>query len=269
MSFRGAIKKGGGFWNNVDRTLVGYSFTTVSPGANGSESEWVYLVPQMRADGATAVETQHLFLGSIERYDISEEGQTLTDTKGENVTVGEKTPAGLFLASMIDANPEIERYLPDLEAGEPLNLKGIVGGRFQLAQEKDAAGTAKRGQRVDPKNPTQKYDRTNTVVSQVLALPSGVKAGVKVAAASKANGKAGQPVAANTVADLAKAVVVGAAKKGAFKLKQIPVKSINGLKQDQQEYREAVTAYLSDVTNLAALAEEGVISFDGETISAA
>jgi hypothetical protein len=192
VGFRDGIKSGGGgFFNNVDGEIVGYEFTNMSPGANSEETDWLYFVPQIQVDGADEPQSQHLFFGSMEDFDVSKDGLTVTANEG-NVRISEKTPAGLFLASLIDKGFD-ESQLPDITDGEPLNLEPVIGTRIRLVQQIDEAGNAKRGKRKVKDKKTGKiveYNRTNTVVAAVLgsadAKPAkgakGAKASAKPAA---------------------------------------------------------------------------------------
>lgn len=184
MGFRGAIKSGGGFLNNVDGEITGYEFTTVPPNSK-EESEWVYYVPSIKQDGADDEVTQHFFLGGADRYEISKDGQTITDADGGEVTVGAKTPFGRLLASMLD-NGLDEAELPDLEGGDDLEMSGLNTRRFRFIQEIDEEATKKLGKRKDKKT-KKEYPRTNTVVSKVYDVEA--KSG-KGKSAGKANGKA-------------------------------------------------------------------------------
>ena len=168
MGFSTNIRAGGGFLNNVDGVVTGYAFTACPPRSRQA-GEWVYLVPSIRVDGSEEDITQHLFLGAVERYEISEDGQSLTMVDGAPVTIGAKTPAGRFLASLITQGfPEAR--LPDLEQGEALSLEAMIGTRLRFVQEVDEASTLKVGKRKD-KRTGKEYDRTNTLVAAVLALP--------------------------------------------------------------------------------------------------
>src|SRR5690349_12711937 len=150
MGIRGAIKQGGGFWNNVDGELKGVIFTNVPPGQDAEASEWAYMVPSIHIDGAEAPTTQHLFMGAAERHEFEDGGTEITGANGASFTVGANTPAGRFINSLLDANPEvdIEGALPDIEAGDALDFSGIAGTRLRLKQEVDAEGTRKQGKRV-------------------------------------------------------------------------------------------------------------------------
>jgi hypothetical protein len=261
MGFRGALKQGGGFWNNVDGTVKDYSFTTVGPGKSGEESEWVYFVPAVQVDGADAASTQHLFLGGADRYEISDDGHTITAADGGNVTIGANTPTGKFLDSLIEAGFP-ESNLPDLEAGEALNLEGMIGTRIRLKQQKDEEGTKKRGKRIDPKT-KKEYDRTETVVSNVYSLPGG---------AAKAASKGGPKLVAGTneVRDKADEAIIALCQAAAKADKKnatgrIPTSklSVGVLKQlAGDKLKDAVRKMVNDEAYLTGGTERGMFVFD-------
>src|ERR1700674_4865003 len=121
MGFRGGVKTGGGFWKGVDGVLTGNALTNIGPtkDGKGNVSEWVYLVPKMPVDGAKVVTTQHLFMGALDRYAISDDGQTVTSSDDRPVTLGSTTPAGRFMTTLLEGEPNAERLLPALGIGGP------------------------------------------------------------------------------------------------------------------------------------------------------
>jgi hypothetical protein len=165
MSFSGGIRKGGGFLNDVVIKVTGYQFTNKAPGT-GASSEWVNFVLKYIQADTTVEQTHSLFVGGVKDLAISEDGQQVVALDGGPVRIDGKTPFGRFVTTLI-AKGFPEASLPDLEAGEPLQMKALVGYRLNLVQEKDERGTAKRGQRKDPKT-GKLYDRTNTIVGAVL-----------------------------------------------------------------------------------------------------
>lgn len=180
MGFRDRIRKGGGFLNNVDATITDYAFTNVSPGDERKQTKWVYFVPSFQQDGADDPVTQHMFLGATDRYEFSKDGKTLTMVEGGDVTISEKAPAGLFLATLIDKGFDESQ----IEEGEELNLEPIIGQRVRVVQEVDEAATKKLGKRKG-KGGKGEYNRTNTVVAAVYEkTPEGGKS-----AKGKPNGK--------------------------------------------------------------------------------
>lgn len=172
MGFRGAIKKGGGFLNNVDGVQKSYEFTARFKGEK-KDGEWLYFVPVIHTDGADEPVDQHMFIGAADRYEVSKDGLELTMADGSPVTFGFTTPFGRFMDSLIEKGfPEDE--LPDIEGGDPLNLEALNGRRFRYKQEVDEKGTEKFGKRVVGTGKNKKeYSRTNTVIDAVLGEAKG------------------------------------------------------------------------------------------------
>lgn len=183
MGFRSNLKRGGGLFVG-DHVIESVSFTAVAPDAK-TAGDWVYLVPVFRADSADKSNSQHLFLGGVDKYNISKDGKTITVETGQ-VTIGANVPAGLFLDSLIEGGFP-ESLLPDLAAGEDLNLDAIVGTRIRLRQAVDVKGNETRGKRKykDAQGNEREADRTNTVVETVLSLPNAKGSGKSV---SRTNG---------------------------------------------------------------------------------
>lgn len=179
--FRSAIKKGGGFLNNVDGVLKSYTFEDRFKGEKKA-GKWIYFVPVIHTDGADEPVDQHLFVGGADRYTISEDGQELTHVDESPVTFGFSTPFGRFMDSLCEAGfPEDE--LPNLADGDALNLSAIVDRRFRFKQEVDVEATKKLGKRkVGTGKNAKEYDRTNTVIEAVLAASAGGKKAAKPAA---------------------------------------------------------------------------------------
>ena len=188
LGFRGAIKRGGGFLNNVDGELVSYEFTDRFKDEKKA-GEWCYFVPTIKVDGADDAVDQHLFLGGNDRYEISEDGQELTMVDESPVSFGFSTPFGRFMDSLIEKGFN-ESELPDLEDGDALNLEVIVGRRFRFKQEVDVEGTKKKGKRVVGTGKAKKeYDRTNTVIDAVLGAAG--KTSTKTTAGKKVKDESG------------------------------------------------------------------------------
>jgi hypothetical protein len=282
MGFKG--KAGGGFWNGVTGKLTGFEFTNVGPGDSGDKTDWVYLVPTFLADGADEdkATTQHLFLGGQDRYSISKDGQTIQSVNedgsdAEVTTYGAKTPAGRFLDTMVEAGTElgIEALLPDLDAGEPINLGPLEGIRVRLAQEKDEAGTKKRGQRVAANG--NKYDRTNSIVDAVYELPAGKgkavnkSSGTRVIKGAKADVNAARDKADAVVVQLI-ADAIKADKKnktGETPVSKFKMAALRSLAKDGD--KDVVIKLLGDEAYRADAAERGVFVYDeaGETVASA
>lgn len=280
MGIRGAIKSGGGFWNNVDVTLLGVTFTTVPPGEDAESGEWMYMVPEVQVDGADGPTTQHLFMGAAERYSIEEDGaSSISGVDDAPVSIGANTPAGKFVNSLLDANPEldIEGALPDVEAGEALTFEGIAGARLRLKQQRDEEGTKKRGKRkVKGKDgKTKEYDRTDTVVVTVYSIggekPAKGKPGAKPVAGKPAASKPAPGKKTDTeVRDKADAAVVSLCeaavdkknKTGKIPTSKISVGILKALASDKQ--KDAVRKLAVTEEYLADAAERDVIVYDAD-----
>lgn len=182
--FRSAIKRGGGFLNNVDGELKDYRFEARFKGEK-KDGDNLYFVPEIQVDGADEPVDQHLYLGASERYEISEDGKSLTMVDESPVTFGYSIPFGLFMETLIDAaekaegvekgESELEASLPNLADGEALNLEALIGRRFRFKQEIDEKANEKFGKRKGKgKNaPKDGYNRTNTVIDAVLGGKAG------------------------------------------------------------------------------------------------
>lgn len=273
MGIRGAVKSGGGFWNNVDGVFASYEFTTTPPGeqkkGKKGADEWVYFVPSVQIDGADDETSQHLFVGGVERYTISDDGQELSDADGGNVSIGATTPAGKFLISVLDAEPELEGEFPDVEGGEPLNFNALVGRRIRLKQEVDVEGTKKRGKRkvVTKGGKTVEYDRTDTIV--IAVYPADAKAGKGgKATAGKPAGKSGgkekaDPIrdkADKAVLDLMEAAVTKKNPNGTIPTSSLSVGVLKALSSDSDKSK--VRTLVLDDAYVTGAAERGIFQYD-------
>ena len=105
-------KKGGGFLNGVDGTITGYQWTDEfngkafvagrDPKTKKERFHSLYLVPTVRVDGADEDVNTTLFAGGYDDYEVSEDGLTLTDPAGGDVSIGANTAAGKLLQSLVD-----------------------------------------------------------------------------------------------------------------------------------------------------------------------
>lgn len=123
---RGSAKTKSRVSKTVDATLTGYEFSRRFKG-DKKDGDRLFFVPSIRLDGADADIDQHIFIGMGERYEISDDGQELTMASGDSVTFD--APFGAFVDSFIEKGFPASK-LPDLEAGEPLDLNALVGRRF-------------------------------------------------------------------------------------------------------------------------------------------
>lgn len=182
MSIRKALQGGGGgILNNSDITWKGSEFSTEPAFATEKEG-YVYLNVTLREDRRESDSVQSFFMGGVDRYAIGNGGKSLSMVDGTPFRFGKDTGGYKLLASLVESKPEIEAYISDVDSGEPLNLQGLNGARLHVTQERDEKATKANGQRVDRKT-GRKFDRTNTVVTAVLALPAAKPA-------TKGNGQA-------------------------------------------------------------------------------
>lgn len=266
MGFLKGFSKGGGFLNNVDGVIESYEFTDKGPKEKRS-GEWVYFVPSILVDGSEEAVTQHMFAGAAENFEIRDDGLTLTPNEGTRFSLN--TPMGLFLGSLVEKGfPESD--LPDLEAGEPLNLEAINGTRVRFVQQVNEKSTAKAGKRKDKKT-GKEYDRTDTVVAAVyLDAPKEVKKGTKATttaakgtkAASKPNGriKEEEPDLTETADELI-LEILGDKEKIARKALSIETTK----RRMKHPYRDPLRELISSDDYLEGAVERGVIEFNQKT----
>jgi hypothetical protein len=269
---------------NGDGTLRPFKFSAIAPGAKKA-GEWAYIVLAFQADGKEKVDTQHLFLGGVEQYEFEEGGDTAQSLNkdgeaAEKSTIGKKTPAGRFFATLVAAaeaaDLDPDSFLPDLEGGDPLNFDGIDGLRVTLAQEKDEKGTSKRGQRVGSDG--NSYDRTNTIVEAVLGEPEAKPAAKGASkSTSRANGSGKKDdTAARDKADAIVASLIADAKKADKKNKngETPVSKFKmaALRQlTKDSDKDAVIKLLGSEEYRVDAAARDVFNYDeeGETVAEA
>lgn len=175
MSFRGGLSKGGGMLNNVDGVITGYLFTGVFPfetkgGAKQLDFSPLYTTLSVRVDGADEDVTQVLMGDVLDGWEISEDGWTLTGD-GKIRANGD---LGRFLTTLIEptgGEPGFpEARLPDLEAGDDVNLQAIIGTRVRFVQE-DKLDRAGRIKTRKSKKDGKLYPDTRTIVAKVYSVP--------------------------------------------------------------------------------------------------
>ncbi len=151
-------------------------------------------------------------------FDVSEDGYTLTSD--EDKQLGGGTAFAKLIQSLVEAGFD-ENLLPEDE----INYQAIIGTRVRFTQQKDEAGTAKLGKRVDKKT-GKSYDRQDLVITNVYSLPEAPKASKGGKAAVKpAAGKGAKVGTAVDIAELATETLVNilTASKG----KSIPKAKIS------------------------------------------
>lgn len=263
MSFRGAIKKvGGGFWSNVDGELTGYKFETFD---SKKGETFVSFVPEVQVDGAEAPDSRSLMLGYADRFEISEDGRTLTAADGGPVNIPPDLPAGLFFDSLVEAGQHlnIENILPDLEGGQPLNVEGLIGTRFRLGQKVNVEYTARKGKQKGKDG--KEYDRKDSVVLAVYSLP-----GVTAAKTTATKGGPKLVAGTNEVRDKADEAIIALCQAAAKADKKnatgrIPTSklSVGVLKQlAGDKLKDAVRKLVNDEAYLTGGTERGMFVFD-------
>lgn len=148
--------KGGGFLNNVDGLVVGYTLTNAFPGQQADPDDAkVYMLLKVQQDGATDVKETTLGLGSGQFLEISKDGQSVSNIDGQVARIWDKSDGFHFLASVEAAG------VPDggIDDTEPsvLSFGGLVGRRFRFVQEKDEDRMEAR--RKAGKNPNRVVER--------------------------------------------------------------------------------------------------------------
>ncbi len=250
MSFRDAIKTGGGGFFTGDGEQLSYEFTKRFKGEK-KDGEWVYFVPTVQIDGADKTIDQHMFLGSADEYEVSDDGQELTMADGGPVTFGGSTPFGRYIdtATAKDTDRLFVDDLPDPADGT-LSLEAMNGQRFHFAQEIDVKGTEKRGPRKVKDKKTGKvreFPRTNTVIEKVLGTKGKAAAG-KTGTPSKGK-KNEDPENEEAVEAMALEILGIALSKGPVMRKSLslPVtKALMKLSQTNKPFAEAVKAKALD-----------------------
>lgn len=198
-----SFRKAGGFLNNVDGVITGYTFTDEfngepfrpgrDPKTKKERFHSLYWVPTVLVDGATEDVNTTLFAGRADDWDVSEDGHTLTPVE-DGRELGAGTAFAKFITSLVEAGfPETN--LPE----DVINYECIVGTRVRFVQKTNVEDTKKLGKRKDKKT-GREYDRQDLVVDQVYDLP-GVE--------TKSNGKTAKPAGkpASTSKPPAKAAV--------------------------------------------------------------
>lgn len=197
MGLRDAFSKpgGGGRLNGVDGKIVDYQLSTEfpykakdgrKPKKDAYPSLWLNL--EVLADGTEESTIEPLFAGDSRQWDISDDGHSLTPNEDAEGTPRLFGNAPRFLNSMFDNGfDEI-----DYEDGGEIDLSSIINQRCRFVQVVDEAANAKKGKRVDPKDPKRTYDNKTLEVSEVYGEDDSApakKANGKAAPAAKANGK--------------------------------------------------------------------------------
>lgn len=190
-----SFRKSGGFLNNVDGVITGYTFTDEfngepfvpgrDPKTKREKFHALYCILSVRVDGADEDVPTTLFVGGAEDFDVSEDGLTLTSPKaGEPCSPSQNSAIGKFVASLVDAGFPADNFDEDEAV---VNFEPMVGTRVRFVQRKDEETTKRLGKRKDKKT-GKEYDRQDLVVDEVYEVGTG-----EVAAPAKGAKPGGKP----------------------------------------------------------------------------
>lgn len=259
-----SFKKGGGYLNEVDVTLVGYTFEVGEPSKikkgdrKGEDFTPLSLVPQFEVDGDDASKdepkTQRLLIGDAEAFgEVSEDGLTLATPDGQGIS--SKSEAGLFIASLC-ANGFPETRFSDDDS--EINFEPMIGTRMRLVQQTNVEKTKRQGKQKGKDG--KEYDRRDLLVATVHELPGEKKAagktGAKPGASSKsaAKGKKADDVDIAELAGETLRDILSEAKDNTIAKSKLSMAVLKKLTRD--ENRETVREWLFDDDNLGSV--EGV-----------
>lgn len=195
-----SFKRGGGYLNEVDATLVGYTFevgetSKIKKGdRKGEDFTPLSFVPQFEVDGdddsKDDPKTQRLLIGDAEQFgEVSDDGLTLSTPDGQSI--GARSEAGIFIASLCAGGFPEERFS---DSDDEINYEPAIGTRLRLVQQVNEEKTKRQGKQKNEKTGKQ-YDRKDLLVQTVHEVPGG-----------KATGKAAKPSASSKPAAKGKKV---------------------------------------------------------------
>ena len=136
-------KGGGGFLNGVDGVITGYRWTDQFNGEDfvpgkkskeqggGDKFHSLFMELSARPDGADEDQTQNLFAGGYDDYEVSEDGLTLTSAEGGECAIGGNTAAAKFIASLCEAGFPESKFDEDPDS---INFEPMVGTRVRFGQ---------------------------------------------------------------------------------------------------------------------------------------
>ena len=236
---------GGGFLNNVDGVIAGCRFTDEfngepfvagkKPGTQDAKFHSLFLELSARLDGADEDITQNLFAGNADDFEF-EDGPTLTAADGGECSIGQNTPAGKFIASLV------EKGFPEANLSDDpnsINFDPIIGTRVRFTQEVVVGKDGKPRKRIAKKGKFKgrEFDDTTTVVGQVYELPGKAGKGAKTATGKKAAaapveeedaGESVEALAGSTLIDIVRA------NKGKMETKKLSMAVLQKLMKHPQ-----------------------------------
>ncbi len=253
-------KGGGGFLNGVDGVISGYRWTDQfngedfepgkKPGTKEDKFHSLFLELSARADDADEDLTQNLFAGGYDDYEVSEDELTLTNVEGGECSIGANTPAGKFLASLVEAGFPESKFSEDTDS---VNVEPMVGTRVRFGQAVVIGKDGKPRKRIAKKGKFKgrEFDDTTTVIEQVyeVAGKAGKKGAKAESAKSGKKSKAAEPdddeetVESLATAFLVKIVTANKGKMAKGKVSMQLLKPENGLFKHPE--REAIRKLLN------------------------
>lgn len=262
-----SFKKGGGYLNEVDVTLVGYTFevgdeAVIKKGARKGETFTpLSFVPEFQVDGEDETKTQRLLIGDAEFFgDVSDDGRTLYTPEGQGISA--RSEAGLFIASLCDGGFPEEQFSDD---ETEINFEPAIGCRMRLVQQINAEKTARQGKQKGKDG--KEYDRKDLLVQTVHDLPGPAvkgktngKAATPAKGAKGAKGKASGP-SEDEIAELASETILAlVGEKGKLAKSKLSMGFLKALMKDPN--RDAAREWALDDDNLGSV--EG-ISYNKKT----
>lgn len=207
------LKKGGGFLDGVEGTIVDYEFTDdimtkegrqdFEPGsykgADGKKKErfhWMNCFLHVVPAGAKEPVITTLKAGGFDDFEIEDDGKVLNPVN-EGGGVGSNTDLGKFVASLIQPVDGGEGIDESVIEGDKVDLRPILGTRVKFVQVEDERAKAK-GLKRHSKDGKKEYDIKNLKAAEVLEVGDGTvatpgkKGGKPTATAGKTNTKGKQ-----------------------------------------------------------------------------
>lgn len=261
-----SFKKGGGYLNEVDATIIGYTWEAgdevkIKKGQRKGEMfAPLSLVPEFQVDGEDEPKTKRLLLGGADGYgDIEDDGHTLLTPDGQSV--GYSSEVGVFIRSLVEGGFPEDRFDDD---PEKINFEPMIGCRVRLIQEIVPEGQPRHGTTVGKDKKT--YPNRDLKVATVHALPEdnegweggskkGKKSGTKSSSKPTTTGKKTKEpevYVPELAAETLKSILTD--NKGKIAKSKLSMAVLKKLMKDGN--REAVREWLFDDDNLEGV--EGV-----------
>lgn len=283
------FKKGGGFLNGVDSTIVGYQWTDEFNGEPFKPSKIKDLKGKsidkphnlnfflsVRVDGAEEDTTVTIKAAPrFDEFEVSDDGLTLTRAEGGECSLSGNSATGKFLASLCTAGFDESQLDEDPDS---INLEPIIGLRIRTEQQnkskEELDNIVKLGAPLKRKGKNGKeYNRQDLVVTAVYGQEEQEAAPAKSAKPGKvvAKGKAAKEAVAedepDELKDLSKAALLEILKtagghivKSKLSMKTLTTPTLKG-----DPRRDDAREWLFNDDNLAELVADGSITYKKST----